>query len=113
MRAWVNFDGTGSNGTNQTIRDSGNVTSVYKNATGDYTVTFTTAMPNANYSVSGSAMRNTNGGPGGVAQIILAPLNSTTYSNAFGTASIRICTVFADSVATAADPLSVSVQIVG
>jgi hypothetical protein len=45
----VNFDGTGTTGTNMTIRGSGNVASVYKNGTGDYTVTFTTAMPDANY----------------------------------------------------------------
>lgn len=51
-RAWVNFDGTGTIGTNQTIRGSGNVSSVYKNNTGDYTITFTTAMPDANYSIS-------------------------------------------------------------
>lgn len=51
-RAWVNFDGTGSTGANQTIRASGNVASVYKNASGDYTVTFTTAMPDANYAVN-------------------------------------------------------------
>ena len=48
-RAWVNFDGTGTIGTNMTIRGSGNVSSVYKNGTGDYTITFTTAMPDANY----------------------------------------------------------------
>ena len=51
-RAWVNFDGTGTTGTNQTIRASGNVSSVYKNGSGDYTITFTTAMPDANYAVS-------------------------------------------------------------
>ena len=50
-RAWVNFDGTGTIGTNQTLRGSGNVTSVYKNAAGDFTVTFSTAMPDANYAV--------------------------------------------------------------
>lgn len=47
-RAWVNFNGTTSPGT---IRASGNVTSVTKNATGDYTVNFTNAMPDANYSI--------------------------------------------------------------
>jgi len=52
-RAWVNFDGTGTVGTNQTIRASGNVASVYKNAAGDYTVNFTTAMQDANYCVAG------------------------------------------------------------
>jgi hypothetical protein len=37
-----------------TIRGSGNVASVYKNGTGDYTVTFTTAMPDTNYSMIAS-----------------------------------------------------------
>jgi hypothetical protein len=48
-RAWVNFDGTT---TTPTIRASGNVSSVTRNGTGDYTVNFTTAMPDANYSVA-------------------------------------------------------------
>jgi hypothetical protein len=59
-RAWVNFDGTrnaadtgaSTNGANVKIRASGNVTSVLKNGTGDYTITFTTAMPDANYCVN-------------------------------------------------------------
>jgi hypothetical protein len=46
-RAWVNFDGATSPGT---IRASGNVSSVTRNGTGDYTVNFTTAMPDASYS---------------------------------------------------------------
>ena len=45
-RAWVNFNGTGT----VAIRDSGNVSSITDNQTGDYTVNFTTAMPDANYS---------------------------------------------------------------
>ena len=49
-RAWVNFNGTGSTSTNQTIRGQGNVTTVFKNGTGDYTVNFTTAMPDGNWS---------------------------------------------------------------
>lgn len=44
-RAWVNFNGTGT----VAIRGSGNVSSITDNGTGDYTVNFTTAMPNANY----------------------------------------------------------------
>jgi hypothetical protein len=50
-RAWVNFDGTTSPGT---IRASGNVSSVTKNGTGDYTVNFTTAMPDVNFSAIGT-----------------------------------------------------------
>jgi hypothetical protein len=34
------------------IRASGNVSSITDNGTGDYTVNFTTAMPDANYSAS-------------------------------------------------------------
>jgi hypothetical protein len=45
-RAWVNFDGTTSPGT---IRGSGNVSSVTKNGTGDYTINFTNSMTDGNY----------------------------------------------------------------
>ena len=55
-KAWVNFDGTfGSSPftvSNGGIRDAFNVTSVTDNGTGDYTVTFSSAMPNANYAVA-------------------------------------------------------------
>jgi hypothetical protein len=50
-RAWVNFNGTGT----VAIRGSGNVSSITDNATGDYTVNFTTAMPDNNYAISGFA----------------------------------------------------------
>jgi hypothetical protein len=48
-RAWVNFDNNGS------IRASGNVSSVTKNGTGDFTINFTTAMPDENYAITGFA----------------------------------------------------------
>lgn len=48
-RAWVNFNGTGT----VAIRASFNVSSITHNATGDYTVNFTNAMQDANYSLSG------------------------------------------------------------
>jgi hypothetical protein len=61
-RAWVNFNGTrnatdtgaSTNGANVFIRNSGNVASVLKNGTGDYTITFTTDMPDENYCVTSS-----------------------------------------------------------
>jgi hypothetical protein len=46
-RAWVNFNGTGT----VAIRASGNVSSITDNGTGDYTVNFTTALADANYSI--------------------------------------------------------------
>ena len=48
-RAWVNFNGSGT----VAIRASGNVSSITDNAAGSYTVNFTTAMPDTNYSVGG------------------------------------------------------------
>ena len=54
-RAWVNFDGTTNTGGNCDIRGSGNVSSVTDNGAGDYTVNFTTAMPDANYAVQVSS----------------------------------------------------------
>ena len=44
-KAWVNFNGTGT----VAIRSSFNVSSITDNGTGDYTVNFTTAMPDTNY----------------------------------------------------------------
>ena len=54
-KAWVNLDGTGT----IAINDSYNVSSITDNATGDYTVTFSTAMTDANYAVSCSVLNNT------------------------------------------------------
>jgi hypothetical protein len=48
-KAWVNYNGVG-----QSIRSSFNVSSVTYNGTGDYTVNFTTAFADANYTVIGS-----------------------------------------------------------
>ncbi len=47
-RAWVNFNGTGV----VAIRASGNVSSITDNGTGDYTVNFTTVMPDADYTAT-------------------------------------------------------------
>jgi hypothetical protein len=49
-RAWVNFNGTGT----VAINGSGNVSSITDGGTGVYAVNFTTAMPDANYSVCGT-----------------------------------------------------------
>jgi hypothetical protein len=56
-RAWVNFNGSGV----VAIRASGNVTSITDNGVGDYTVNFTTAMPDANYSITGTSRAQATG----------------------------------------------------
>jgi hypothetical protein len=75
-RAWVNFNGTGT----VAIRTSGNVSSITDNGTGDYTINFTTAMPDVNYAISGLANRNTTGGYG---QYICTPYNQAQTSSTF------------------------------
>lgn len=54
-RAWVTFDGTGT----PAITNSGNVASITDNGVGDYTITFTTAMPANSYSVAATALHGT------------------------------------------------------
>jgi len=75
-RAWVNFNGAL---TPPTIRSSGNVSSVVRTATGVFTINFTTAMPDANYSMSGSSS-GVKGATSTIATMIFddAATNSTT-----------------------------------
>lgn len=70
-RTWVNFNGSGTNGTDQTIRANGNVTRVYKTSTGTYTVYFTTPMQDANYCVIATS-GDVSGGNGRVVNVISA-----------------------------------------
>ena len=71
-KAWVNFNGTGT----VAIRASGNVTSITDNGTGDYTVNFTNAMPDANYVPTGM-INSTGGGIG----LILSRTQATSSVN--------------------------------
>jgi len=59
IRAAVNFNGTIAV---PSLRSSYNVTSVAKDNTGLYTITFTNAMPDNNYIVQATGMRDTTSG---------------------------------------------------
>lgn len=59
-KAWVNFNGVSG----VSIYASFNVSSVTRNATGNYTVNFTTAMPDANYTMAGSSYADGNSSAG-------------------------------------------------
>jgi len=78
-RAWVNFNGTGT----VAIRASGNVSSITDNGTGDYTVNFTNAMPNANYATVTAGGFDNNAPTSGNA------MRAQTVNNA-ATGSVRI-----------------------
>ena len=62
-RAWVNFNGNGT----AAIRAAFNVSSITDNGTGDYTLNFTTPMPDANYAFTacGSYGTGTDAASGG------------------------------------------------
>ena len=81
-KAWVNFNGTGT----VAIRNSFNVSSVTDNGTGDYTVNFTTAMPNANYAV---ALVNSNS-IGGASVAKIASADATSAPTTMSTTQLRI-----------------------
>ena len=85
-RAWVNFNGTGT----VAIRASGNVSSITDNggSGGDYTVNFTSAMPDANYCVSANAKVDI-----GVRTVVLQPT-----SGGFASGSIRVVAVLNSDV---------------
>jgi hypothetical protein len=76
-RAWVNFNGTGA----VAIRGSGNVTSITDGGSGNYTVTFTTAMADTNYAVVGAVKIRLSGSPA-----------STLWPLTYATESIQVLT---------------------
>lgn len=80
-RAWVNFNGV----TTATIRASYNVSSVTRNGTGDYTVNFTNALADANYSVNALASFAASN-----ARMLVSADSSTAI---FSTSSVRLKTV--------------------
>lgn len=88
-RAWVNFAGaTGA------ILASGNVANVVRSSTGNYTVTLTTPLPDANYSaVASHSAGTTNNGA------TVSPINSTSF------------TVITSGNGVLADPLVVAVAV--
>ena len=71
--AWVNFNGSGT----VAIRAAYNVSSIVDNAVGDYTINFTTAMADVNYSVASSSI-STNDARGGAFVGVKATTSSPT-----------------------------------
>ena len=92
-RVWVNFDGTGT----PAIRGSGNVTSITDHSTGEYTVNFTTALPDTNYAVV--SLNSTPGGDAGDA----------TQVNTYATTSVRL--KFFDRSGNLYDPTVVALVV--
>jgi hypothetical protein len=96
-RAWVNFNGTGT----PARRANGNVSSITDNGTGDYTLNFGTALPDADFSCSAIITRSGNGSAVDAAVIVSQ-----------ATTSLRIQTWWANfSAGGQFDPTIVAVVI--
>lgn len=81
-KAWVNFNGNAT----PTIRGSFNVSSITYTATALFTINFTTAMPNNNYSVVGMAQRDSNN------ICVVSILGSASY-NSLTTSAAQVTTL--------------------
>ena len=97
-KAWVNFNGTGT----VAIRAAFNVSSITDNGTGDYTVNFTNALVDANYSVTGSS----SGISGSAANVGVGVIDNAIFAS-----NVRITTRELSSAATLSDRALNSVAI--
>jgi hypothetical protein len=88
-KAWVNFNGTGT----VAIRASFNVSSITDNGTGDYTVNFTTAMPDANYAATASGGQVGGGFGSAAIQMFVQNSGGSIADTAPTTSSFRFCTL--------------------
>ena len=79
VKAWVNFDGTGT----VAIRASLNVSSITDNGTGNYNVNFATALADANYCTQVTTQPNT-------ADTDLRFVGCVSLSSAPTTSSVRV-----------------------
>jgi len=86
-RAWVNFDGTSASPI--TPRTNFNVSSVTKNATGDYTLNFISALTDANFALVGNCLSTNTLTTRG----FLSNSSATSYTPT--TSSVRFATIAA------------------
>jgi hypothetical protein len=77
-KAWVNVNTSSATGS---ITSSWNVSSVTYNRTGDYTINFTTAMPDANYCMAGVAKAGTSGTQ--TLDLRISPFETTSSTTSF------------------------------
>jgi len=101
VKAWVNFNGTGT----VAIRGSFNVTSITDNGVGNYTVNFTTAMIDTNYA---TFVTGTNYSDSTQAYIGTEGAAASTYAAGKTTTSNR---VLFTNTAGSNDPVSANVAV--
>lgn len=85
-KAWVNFNGSGT----VAIRASGNVSSITDNNNGDFTVNFTNAMSDVNYSVCGFTGQPDSTGVNASVGVGATGNNTTSQQQYLTTGSVRV-----------------------
>jgi hypothetical protein len=95
-KAWVNY-----NSATSTLINSFNVSSITYSASGIQTINFTTAMPNANYAVSGSASLRDGTSDGNIGIFSIA--RSTAYS--VSTTACAVQTIYVNPLTVGNFPL--------
>jgi hypothetical protein len=103
LRTWVRFNGA-TTGTNAPI-SGGNVSTVTRNGTGDYTINFTTALPDANYAFVGTCSRN-------VASETAANALSGQLTANQTTTSLRVLTFSANSSSSVAADMNIVTLVI-
>ena len=103
-RAWVKF--TGATGV---VGASFNVSSVTRNAAGDYTVNFSTAMPDIYYTTNING--GSNSGGSWYAYSVPNAQSSSPYYQAPTTSNFRFVTSTSSTGGSNGDPLYVSVSV--
>ena len=100
-KAWVNFDGTSG-----TRRASYNVSSVTRNASGDYTINFTNAFSDTNYSATSMARW---GAGNGTQMRVIGIYPSSTVASVMTTTSLRVNSAYVNGAIDDSDVVCVSV----
>jgi hypothetical protein len=99
-KAWVNFNGTGT----IAERDSLGVSGLVDNGTGDYTVNYTNAMSNTDYSISGLSTWNTSVTSGSI---------FATNTSRFSTTNLGIFVYQSNSLFNTLDSHTVCLNVFG
>jgi len=105
-KAWVIF-----NGASPTIYGQHNVSSITRNAAGDYTINFLIPMVNANYSVIGSSSLNTTSAA--YTFVISNAMSTTPFVQAPTTTACRIVVTNSNASSGVVDAFYTSVAIFG
>jgi hypothetical protein len=99
-RAWVNFTVSAAGAVS--VRGSGNVSSITRNGVSDYTINFSTAMSDANYSTVGISGANSTS-----SRVVVQPFNL----QAPATNQVRIQVTTSDGNLSAESPNVINVAI--